>query len=55
MAGKRKDRVKAKGSALAEMNPRAARRAVGKARAEGRTFPTSGQRARAEKRTKKGK
>lgn len=55
MAGKRKDRVKASQSALGEMNPRAARRAIGKARSEGRTYPTSGQRARAAKRTKKGK
>jgi hypothetical protein len=34
------------------MSPRAAARAVGKAKATGRTFPTSGQRARATKRSK---
>ena len=55
MAGKRKDRVKASQAALGEMNPRAAARAVGKAKAEGRTYPTSGQRERATKRTKKGR
>lgn len=55
MTTKRKDRLAAKESALSSMNPRAAARAEGKARAEGRTYPTSGQRERAAKRTKKGK
>lgn len=55
MAGKRKERVQASQKALGAMNPRAARRAIGKAKAEGRTYPTSGQRGRAAARTKKGK
>jgi len=37
------------------MNPFAAARAKGKAKATGRTFPTSGQRARAAKNTARGK
>lgn len=52
MASKRKDRVKASQKALAAMSPEAASRAVGKARATGRTYPTSGQRARARARSK---
>lgn len=55
MASKRADRVKASQKALGAMSPRAAARATGKARAEGRTYPTSGQRARATAKTKKGK
>ena len=51
MAKVRKDRVKASKAALGSMSPRAAARAKGKAAATGRTFPTSGQRRRAEKRS----
>jgi hypothetical protein len=51
MAGKRKERVRASQKALGAMSPRAAARAVGKAKATGRTYPTSGQRARAKKRS----
>jgi len=51
----RADRARAKGKALAAMAPRAAARAVGKAEATGRTFPTSGQRLRSAMRTAKGK
>ena len=51
---KRTSRVKASQAALANMNPRAASRAIGKARASGRTFPTSGQRRRAAARTARG-
>jgi len=47
MARKRGDRVRASQRALAAMPPRAAKRALAKARAQGRTYPTSGQRARA--------
>lgn len=47
MSDKRQDRVEASQRQLAEMPQRAARRAVGKARSENRTFPTSGQRQRA--------
>lgn len=54
MARKKASRVKASQAALAGMSPRAAKRAIGKARATGRTFPTSGQRARASKRTARG-
>jgi hypothetical protein len=54
MGGKRKDRVRASQKALGEMDPRAAARAIGKAKATGRTYPTSGQRGRAKKRTKRG-
>jgi hypothetical protein len=43
---KRTDRVRASQRALARMHPRAASRAVAKARATGRTYPTSGQRRR---------
>lgn len=52
---KRASRVKAAQADLAKMNPRAAARAVGKARAAGRTFPTSGMRSRASNRTRTGK
>lgn len=51
----RSDRVAAAKRDLAAMDPRAAARAKGKAAAEGRTFPTSGQRERAERNTRKGK
>lgn len=51
----RKDRTKAAIAAKGAMEPRAAARAKGKAKAEGRTFPTSGQRERAAKNTRKGK
>ena len=54
MAKVRKDRVKASKASLGSMSPRAAARAKGKAAAEGRTFPTSGQRKRAAKRTARG-
>jgi len=54
MAKVRKARTRASQKALASMPPRAAARAVGKAAATGRTFPTSGQRARAKARTKAG-
>ena len=47
----RRSRVKAKTRALGAMKPRAKARAVGKARATGRVFPTSGQRKRAKKRS----
>jgi hypothetical protein len=46
MAGKRKERVKASQKALAKMEPKAASKAIAKARGTGRTFPTSGQRER---------
>lgn len=49
MANKRPERVKASQRALAKLPPRAAGKAIAKARAEGRTYPTSGQRARAKK------
>jgi hypothetical protein len=52
MSTKRQDRVQASQRAVANLPQRAARRAVGKARAEGRTFPTSGQRARAKARSR---
>jgi hypothetical protein len=55
MAGKRPERVRASQKALGAMAPRAAARAIGKAKGTGRTYPTSGQRARATARTKKGK
>lgn len=48
---KRTDRVRASQRALANMPRRAANRAIGKARAQGRTYPTSGQRARAKGRS----
>jgi len=47
MGRKRSDRVRASQRALAAMPPAAAKRALRKARAQGRTYPTSGQRARA--------
>jgi len=46
---KRTDRARASQRALAKMPPKAAARALGKARAEGRTYPTSGQRTRAKR------
>ena len=49
MARKRADRVRASQRALGRMAPSAAARAIGKARATGRTYPTSGQRRRAKK------
>lgn len=49
MATKREDRVRASQRALAKMPPRAAAKAVGKARAEGRTYPTSRQREEAKR------
>lgn len=52
MASLRRDRSRAAKAALGEMSPRAAARAVGKAEATGRVFPTSGQRGRAKKRSK---
>lgn len=52
MAAKRKARVRASQAALGAMHPRAARRAIGKARATGRTYPTSGQRGRSKRRSK---
>ena len=56
MAGKvRADRARAAKAALGKMAPRAAARALGKAEATNRTFPTSGQRGRAALRTAKGK
>lgn len=51
MANVRRDRVKASKKALAAMPPRARARAMGKAEATGRVFPTSGQRGRAKKRS----
>lgn len=54
LMAKRADRTKAAMAALGNMNPRAARRAKGKAKAAGRTFPTSGMRGRAARRTSKG-
>jgi len=51
----RADRAAAAQAALGDMPPRAAARAKGKAKATGRAFPTSGQRARASKRTARGK
>lgn len=48
----RRSRVKASKAALAEMSPRARRRALGKARATGRVFPTRGQRRRARRRSR---
>lgn len=53
MATKRSDRVKASQRALAEKEPAAATRAIAKARATGRTYPTSGQRERSERSSKK--
>ena len=47
----RASRVKASKAALGAMSPRAKARAKGKAAATGRVFPTSGQRARATKRS----
>jgi hypothetical protein len=46
----RADRVKASKEALSDMAPAARRSAMNKAAATGRTFPTSGQRARAAQR-----
>lgn len=51
----RASRAQAAQAALAGMSPRAAARAKGKARAAGRTFPTSGMRRRASARTRTGK
>lgn len=52
MASLRRSRVKASKQALAGLTPRAQARALGKAEATGRVFPTSGQRARAKDRSK---
>lgn len=49
MSNKRTDRVRASQRALAAMPTAAALRAMQKARATGRTYPTSGQRARAKR------
>ena len=48
----RRDRAEAAERDLEALSPRARRRAIGKARAEGRTFPTSGQRRRAKRRSR---
>jgi hypothetical protein len=50
MTTRRRDRVRASQQAMADLSPAAARRALAKARAEGRTYPTSGQRRRAARR-----
>jgi hypothetical protein len=51
MASLRRGRVKAAKRALGAMTPKAASLAQAKARGTGRVYPTSGQRARAKKRT----
>jgi hypothetical protein len=48
----RRSRVKAAERDLEKLSPRARARAIGKARATGRVFPTSGQRARARRRSR---
>jgi hypothetical protein len=48
----RMDRVRESQAALSRMPPQAAAKAVAKARAEGRTYPTSAQRRRAVRMTR---